>query len=99
MRPSANYYPVNSAVMIEDIDNIHQMIVMNDRPQAGTAFDDNRIELMFNRRSYSNDDMGMAEPLNEIDQYNNGLNVSVKFHLKFTHSRVDAFSSIAKQYS
>eukprot|EP00347_Sterkiella_histriomuscorum_P019535 403341261 len=99
LRPSGNYYPVNSAVMIEDIDNIHQMIVMNDRPQAGTAFDDNRIELMFNRRSYSNDDMGMVEPLNEVDSHGQGLNVSVKFHLKFTHSRTDAFASIARQYS
>ena len=67
VRPSANYYPVSSGIIIEDTNKIHQMIVMNDRPQGGSAFDQNRIELMFNRRGYSNDDMGMVEPINEVD--------------------------------
>ena len=32
IRPSANYYPITSAIMIEDSDKTNQMIVMNDRP-------------------------------------------------------------------
>lgn len=67
MRPSANYYPVTSAIMIEDQQRVNQMIIMNDRPQGGSAFDNGRVELMFNRRGYSDDEMGMIEPLNEVD--------------------------------
>lgn len=70
------------------------MIVMNDRPQGGSAYYNNRIELMFNRRGYSNDDMGMVEPINEVDNRGYGFNVSAKFYLKFTNSRIDAFESI-----
>jgi len=59
------------------------MIVMNDRPQGGSAYHENRVELMFNRRGYSDDQMGMVEPINEVDEYKEGLNVSAKFFLAF----------------
>ncbi len=41
------------------------MIVMNDRSQSGTAFRRGTIELMFNRRINSQDDLGMSEALND----------------------------------
>ena len=37
------------------------MIVMNDRPQAGSAFVDSRIELIFDRRIVTTDQLGNGE--------------------------------------
>jgi hypothetical protein len=74
------------------------MIVMNDRPQGGSAYDQGRIELMINRRGYTDDGLGMAEALNEKDSKGNGLNVSAKFYLSFTDSRESALKAIRKNY-
>lgn len=51
----ANYYPINSAIFMEDtdIDDQLKMLVMNDRPMGGSGFRKGRIELMFNRRGSS----------------------------------------------
>lgn len=43
---SANYYPINSAIVIFDPDTKLQMTVMNDRSQGGSAYINGRIELM-----------------------------------------------------
>jgi len=75
-----------------------QMIIMNDRPQGGSAYDQGRVEVMINRRGYSDDNLGMAESLNEKDANGNGLNVSVKFYQAFTTSRDQALTTIRKSY-
>ena len=36
--------------MIEDVDEGEQMIIMNDRSEGGSAFNNGTIELMINRR-------------------------------------------------
>lgn len=54
---------------------------------------------MFNRRGYSDDEMGMIEPINEVDDYRQGLNVSVKFYLAFTKSRSEALDIMQRQQS
>ncbi len=59
----ANFYPINKGIMIED--NQRQMLVMNDRPQGGSGYRGNHIEILFNRRVSTNDDLGMPENLNE----------------------------------
>ena len=41
------------------------MIVMNDRSEGGSAFNDGNIELMVNRRGNTTDDLGNDESLNE----------------------------------
>jgi hypothetical protein len=43
------FYPVNSAIFIENPDQKWQMAVMNDRPQAGSAHCKGRIELILIR--------------------------------------------------
>ncbi len=53
---------------------------------------------MINRRIYTDDGLGMAEPLNEMDDQNLGLNVSLSFFLKFTTSRSEAFDFIRNRY-
>ena len=61
LRPSSNYYPINCGLMLEDLSTYHSMLVLNDRPLGGSAYDDNRIEFMINRRSYSDDGQGLSE--------------------------------------
>ena len=67
------------------------MIVMNDRPEGGSAyFDNGRIELMINRRGSTDDHLGNGEFLNETAWYDGrelGVMVNAKYHLAFTSSR------------
>lgn len=66
------------------------MIVMNDRSEGGSAFNNGTIELMINRRGSLQDDLGNDEPLNEIewiDGNERGVMVNIKYHLAFTNSR------------
>ena len=60
---SSNYYPVNSAIFIQDAD--HQLTVVNDRPQGGTSLKDGEIEVMIHRRLLYDDAFGVNEALNE----------------------------------
>jgi lysosomal alpha-mannosidase len=60
------------------------MTVLNDRSQGGSVVQDGRIELMQNRRLFFDDDRGVEEPLNETDQYGNGISVPAKYRLLFT---------------
>jgi len=67
-RASSNYYPINSAIFIEDAGE--QMVVMNDRSQGGSAyFDNGRIELMMNRRGNTADGLGHDEYLDETTYF------------------------------
>lgn len=100
-RASSNYYPINSAIFIEDVAQGEQMIVMNDRSEGGSAFNDGNIELMVNRRGNTTDDLGNDESLNETQWVNGrevGIRVNSKFKLKFTKSREDAFHTIREHY-
>lgn len=62
---TANYYPINSAIAIEDTETNMQMVVMNDRAQGGSVIKDGRIEFMQNRRSVKDDSRGVGEPIDE----------------------------------
>lgn len=46
---TANFYPINSAISMKDINSGRVFTVMNDRSQGGTALSDGNIELMQNR--------------------------------------------------
>jgi len=77
--------------MIDDKQKNVQMSVLNDRTQAGSVHQKGRIELIINRRIFTEENFGVQETLNEIDNFGNGLNVSAKFYLSFTKSKYDAF--------
>ena len=62
---SANYYPVNTALYIED--NTRSFSVLVDRSQGGSSLNDGSVELMIQRRLLADDARGCAEPLNETD--------------------------------
>jgi hypothetical protein len=87
----ANYYPVNAAIFIEDKAAGELMLVINDRPMGGTGFRKGCIELMFNRRGSTNDDLGMPEGISE---FYNGLPVRThhKYYLKFSTSREEIYN-------
>ena len=72
------------------------MVVMNDRPQAGTAFRPGRAELMFNRRGMTSDSLGMDEPLNEIDMLTmKAIRTHNRYWVGFTEgARKQAFDMI-----
>jgi hypothetical protein len=61
--------------------------VFTDRSQGGTAYKNGRIELILNRRIFTDEGMGVRETLNEVDHEGHGLNVSTTFYLSFTDSK------------
>lgn len=72
---------------------------MNDRPQGGSAYDNNRIELMINRRGFTDDGLGMQESLNEKDLNGNGLNVTATFYVAFNQrENKDFLTTIERNY-
>lgn len=62
---SGNYYPVNSAIYIEDAETGARVTLMNDRSQGGSSLEDGSIEIMINRRCLEDDDRGVEEALND----------------------------------
>ena len=60
---AGNYYPVNSAIYIEDRKTGARVTLMNDRSQGGSSVRDGAIELMINRRTVQDDERGVGEPL------------------------------------
>ena len=81
---TTNYYPVNSAISIVDTKTKFKFTVLNDRSQGGSSLNDVHIELIHNRRLFFDDDRGVEEPLNETDQFGNGVSTFARYHLLFT---------------
>jgi hypothetical protein len=66
-RVPINMYPVTSAIRIKD--NSRQLLVMNDRPQAGQSLKNGTIEVIQNSRTYFMDNKGLGEQLDEKEGY------------------------------
>ena len=62
---TSNYYPIQSAIAIRDVEKNFQMTVMNSRSQGGSVIKNARVELMQQRRLYRDDGKGVGESLNE----------------------------------
>lgn len=69
---SANYYPVTSRIFIQDKENDLQMTVFTDRSQGGSSLKDGQIELLIHRRTSTDENLGVNEPLSE-DTRSGGL--------------------------
>lgn len=84
---AGNYYPVNAAIYIEDIQA--SMTILTDRSQGGTSLQDGSIELMVHRRTVKDDSRGVDEPLNETDvgitPYPNALRLGQGLKIKGKH--------------
>lgn len=61
---ASNYYPINSAIYIEDVQTGDRVTLMNDRSQGGSSLLDGSLEVMINRRILADDNRGVEEPLN-----------------------------------
>ena len=68
MKMSSNFYPINSAIALRDVNSSLQMTVMNDRSQGGSSLEDGTVVLTQNRRCVKDDWRGLAEVLDERDK-------------------------------
>ena len=82
---TANYFPINSAISMVDVNNGKKFTVMNDRPQSGSALHEGGVQFMQNRRIPDDDGRGMGEWVNEMDQWNNGIRVKATYHVDIYH--------------
>lgn len=86
---SANYYPVTTAIAIKDQNTNQpnftekQITILNDRSQGGSAGlrDGRNIELMQQRRGKRHDHYGVFEPLNDLDEWGRGIQVSASYYM------------------
>ncbi len=62
---ASNFYPVNTAMFIEDDELSFSVLV--DRSQGGASLSDGSLEFMIQRRLLRDDSRGVGEPLNETD--------------------------------
>jgi len=100
-RASSNFYPVQSGIFIEDESLGEQMVIMNDRSEGGSAWQNGTLELMINRRGNTSDSLGNDESLNETEWVNGievGIRVNAKYRLQFTKSRKQALDTIRKRF-
>ncbi|TNV85114.1 hypothetical protein FGO68_gene2057 [Halteria grandinella] len=92
------FYPINAGLFIEDAKTKEQMLVMNDRPQGGSAWKDGRIELMIHRLGSTSDQLGVGEGVNDYAIDGKGVNVSAKFYVAFTRDREEAFRLLQRKH-
>lgn len=90
---SANYYPINQAIVIQDENTKLGFVVTNDRSQGGAVFDNSRVELMHNRRLFLDDERGVDEPLSENGTFGNGITIQATYTVHF----VDKTKTYSKQ--
>jgi len=87
----ANYYPMTSAIAIRDEnkspDMQKQILIMNDRSQGASAGLRGRknIEIMQNRRFKHHDHYGVTQPLNDLDEWGRGIQVTCTYKMIITN--------------
>lgn len=82
---SANYYPINSALVARDADQNLSLVVTNDRSQGGSVLQ-NGLEFMQNRRLFKDDARGVGEPLSENGTFGEGISVQATYTVHFVNS-------------
>jgi len=81
---SGNYYPVQSAIYIQDQTTQERLAVIPDRAQGGASLQTGSIELMIHRRLIADDARGVGEALNEKDWDGQGLRQWVTHTILFS---------------
>lgn len=103
---SANYYPMTSAIAIRDHNETtpeqkenlktmrKQILVLNDRSQGASAGLRGRrnIEIMQNRRFKIHDHYGVVQPLNDLDEWGRGIQVTNTYKMLITNLAVNSSS-------
>jgi hypothetical protein len=72
-RASGNYYPVTSAIYIQDNATGLRSTFLTDRTHGATSLKSGQIEVMLHRRCVCDDGRGVGEPLSEKDYDGKGL--------------------------
>eukprot|EP01102_Stenamoeba_stenopodia_P022689 TRINITY_DN9548_c0_g1_i1.p1 TRINITY_DN9548_c0_g1~~TRINITY_DN9548_c0_g1_i1.p1 ORF type:complete len:992 (-),score=225.36 TRINITY_DN9548_c0_g1_i1:87-2999(-) len=62
---SDNYYPVNTAIHLIDVDTNDHLGIVVDRSRGGSSLANGQVETMVHRRLLYDDGFGVGEPLNE----------------------------------
>ena len=86
---TANFYPVNSAIVVKDSVSSKQISVLNDRSQAATALENGQAQFMQNRRIPADDSRGMGEPVNETDAFGHGIRVPATYYVQLFDTKVE----------
>ena len=78
-----NFYPVTSAMVMSDINSPTQVVLMNDRTQAGAVGVDSNstMEFIHHRRLLQDDWKCLEEALNERDPTQYGIKVNAKYYM------------------
>lgn len=76
---AANYFPVNSRIMIND--NTNGLVILTDRSEGGASINDGQVELMLHRRDFYDDGYGVDQALDEPGRDGRGLVVRGKHWL------------------
>jgi Glycosyl hydrolases family 38 C-terminal domain len=64
------------------VKNGNQMTLMTTRAHGGSSIKEGQIEIMHHRRMYCDDGRGVGEPLNETDEFGNGMRVTTTYYLQ-----------------
>jgi len=94
MNSTGNYYPIVTAIAIRDTKAKTQMTIMNDRAQGGSSLKEGRIELMQNRRGFSDDTYGVGQWLNECNCEGVGITVPATYYMQFAFDTDKADASL-----
>lgn len=78
---AGNYYPINSRILLNDLNQGLQLVILTDRSQGGSCLEDGSVEIMVHRRCLQDDGFGVAEALNETDSDYNGLRIIGKHYI------------------
>lgn len=81
---TANYYPINSAISMDDVSTGRHFTVMNDKPQGGSALSDGNIEFMQNRILTNDDGLGQDDHLEEMDQTGHHIRVRATYYVQIS---------------
>lgn len=79
---TANYYPINSAIAMDDIFTGRHFTVMNDKSQGGSALWPGNIEFMQNRVLVEDDGLGQDDKLVELDQTGHQIRVRATYYVQ-----------------
>jgi hypothetical protein len=93
---TANYYPINSAIMAKqwkDGAYTRQFTVSNDRPQAGSSLAPGAFQFMQHRRIPADDQRGMGEYVNELNEVGKGIRVPATYFVEILNLQKDSKSS------
>ena len=62
---SSSLYPIDAAISIHDSLRERSLTIFNDRPQAGSVYDDHSLKLLIDRRVQTSDTGGFIDPMSD----------------------------------